>query len=290
MIKIGKVLDKIDGIIFEVDLKKLFISYFKFFFYSIIVAVIIAIIYINGWSKALGSGSISQSEFWNLQNAIFVLGIFTDMSCNILLTILLKGHIFKYSKKAAFNNTNTSIINTQYASATLSKNDERTLKLRAYHESGHAVMANILNIPIESISLDNNSGYVKLNTPNISKASEIKKYIMIAYSGFMAEKLLNDEASDGCMGSDKSDMEFGNTLLRKYIILTDETLSLTGYEENYIKEKSIELSKVWLEEAKILLSDHKEDIENMANDLIDKTDNRNKSCLHPRQMNAKEEM
>lgn len=44
--------------------------------------------------------------------------------------------------------------------------------------------------------------------------------------------------------------------------------SFTGYEEEYIKETSIRLSKEWLEEVKGLLIEHKDDIKNVANNLL----------------------
>lgn len=185
----------------------------------------------------------------------------------IVLIVYLVAMMFElFTKKQEYPSDNPMLFK-----AMSEKSDERILELKAYHEAGHAVMAKILHIPIKEINIKNNGnigGQVTLDMPNIAKSSEIKNLIMIRYSGFIAEKIMNNEASDGCMGSDTADMESSNTLLRKYIILTDESLSFTGYEEEYIKETSIRLSKEWLEEVKGLLIEHKDDIKNVANNLL----------------------
>ena len=150
--------------------------------------------------------------------------------------------------------------------------DERTLNIKAYHEAGHFFIAKFLGLPIKEVNIIENrniGGQVLLDMPNILKASQIKKLVMVRYAGFLAEKLLNGEASDGCMGSDRSDMDSANILLRKYILLTDD-ISFTGYEDKYIKNKSIELSNLWKQEVENLLQENENQIREFAAELIEK--------------------
>jgi hypothetical protein len=153
------------------------------------------------------------------------------------------------------------------------KPDERTTKIRAYHEAGHFFVAKKLGLPIKEVNIietENVGGQVLLSMPNILKASQIKNMVMVKYAGFLTEILFNNEASDGCLGYEKSDMDSANIMLRNYIILTDDSLSFTGYEDEHIKNKSIELSKIWKQEVENLLHENRNKIEEIAIELIEK--------------------
>ena len=153
------------------------------------------------------------------------------------------------------------------------KNDDRVIKIKAYHEAGHFVMAQLLGLPIKEVNIIDNAnsgGQLILDMPEILRPTQIKHLILIKYAGAITEKIFIGEASDGCMGHYTSDMESANILLKKYIILTDDSISLTGYEEEYIKNKCIELSKLWEQEVSIILSENKKEIEAIAEELINK--------------------
>lgn len=129
------------------------------------------------------------------------------------------------------------------------------------HEAGHAVMAEILNIPVKEIIIEskgNCGGGVVLDIPSISTTKNLKKFVLINYAGYMAEKIYLKEVSDGCMGDSNADIEVANEYIRRYIILTDRSISLTGYESDYIQQKTIALSKEWIKETERLLTENKE--------------------------------
>lgn len=86
------------GILLDVNWKKLFVTFVKFYIYSIITAVIFANMYMNGWSHMLGSGTVSYKEFWILQNTLFTIAFFGDMTMDIILMIISPTHThnFKY--------------------------------------------------------------------------------------------------------------------------------------------------------------------------------------------------
>lgn len=155
---------------------------------------------------------------------------------------------------------------------TVNKNNDIN-KIKAYHEAGHFFIAKKLGFSIKDVNIiekNNIGGQVVLDIPNILKASQLKNIIMVKYAGFLAEKLLNDEASDGCLNGDNSDMESSNILLKRYIILTEDSISFTGYEGEFIKNKSIELSCLWKNEVKHILSENKNEIIEIANTLLEK--------------------
>jgi len=146
-----------------------------------------------------------------------------------------------------------------------------TTEIKAYHEAGHYIAAKKLGFSTKEVNIIGNGdagGQVLLDIPMVLKASQIRKLVMVKYAGFLAEKLLNDEPSDGCMGSDGADVESANALLTKYIILTDDSLSLTGYEDEHIKHIAIELSKTWKQEVEEILIENKAEILEIANKLI----------------------
>lgn len=148
--------------------------------------------------------------------------------------------------------------------------DPRDLYIRKIHEAGHAVMAEILGIEIIDISLEpigNSGGRVILDLPGVQMATELKKRVMINYSGLVAEKLILGGASTGSIGCEDSDIERSNLALKHFVILTDSEISITGYEEEYIKCKSIELSKEWLAEATNLLETNKQRLIEKAESL-----------------------
>lgn len=151
--------------------------------------------------------------------------------------------------------------------------DDETVRIKAYHEAGHFLIAKMLELPIKEVNIINKNnvgGQLILDMPNNLKASQIKKLVMVRYAGFITESILNGEASDGCMGCDTSDMDSANILLRKYVFLTDDTISLTGYEEEYIKNKCIELSKSWKKEVESLVRENENKIKDVAEQLIEK--------------------
>lgn len=153
------------------------------------------------------------------------------------------------------------------------KIDDRTIKIKAYHEAGHFFIAKVLELPIKEVNIINNGnvgGQLILDMPNILNPSQIKNMVMVKYAGFLAELIFNYEVSDGCMGCDTSDIDTANVLLRKYVLLTDDSISLTGYEDKYIKDKCIELSKLWKKEVKEMLMKNKEKVHEIAEQLIDK--------------------
>lgn len=218
---------------------------------------------------------------------VHVINFISILCCNVILyyrpvisidEIIIYFGLFIIIKFSFLQITDHFIINTiyfkhfdnkevkikGYAHADNEKEKEwytRIQNIKRCHEAGHAVAAELLGINVMEISIENmgnTGGRVTLDIPPILTPSELKKLVMINYSGFLAEKLIINEVTTGCMGADNADLESANRYIKYYILLTDTNISLTGYEDDYIKRKSIEFSIKWLEETKILLENNME--------------------------------
>ena len=111
------------------------------------------------------------------------------------------------------------------------------------HEAGHYVSAKLLGIGIEEVIISVTGSFVALEIEGRDSEEDLRKLIGIMYSGYLAEKIVFKSASSGFMGAEDADMESANEMLRELVILSDDELSLTGLEEDLIKEKMIILSK-----------------------------------------------
>lgn len=147
------------------------------------------------------------------------------------------------------------------------------LKRMAIHEAGHAVVAEHFNIPVlkTTVCKDVSSkigGYNVLDMPEILTPDLIRQLIIIKYGGVVAETVILGNPSTGCMGSDIADINAANKFLNSYVILTDESISLTGLETDLINQKVIMLSKELELEAKQIVMDNISKIKIMAEELL----------------------
>lgn len=138
----------------------------------------------------------------------------------------------------------------KYIKEKFSEIELQQLEIRAVHEAGHIVMADALGVKVVEATIlpcENNGGHVKYVMGPILTSEDLKKKVLIIYGGLFAEKLLLESISNGCMGTRDADLEQANYYLKEYVILTDEEISLAGfeYEEEKIKKKVIQLSKEW---------------------------------------------
>lgn len=148
-------------------------------------------------------------------------------------------------------------------------------KIKAVHEAGHAVVANYLGFFVEGVSIvsvgDSGGRTIIPQFGNLSTADDLRKEIIILYAGYYAERLLLGDPSDGCIGNSNAgilaDVEFANQLLRKYIILTDDSLSMTGTDKE-IDPKIEVLSKELSKEAGVLVQRLEDKIRGVAQMLI----------------------
>lgn len=151
------------------------------------------------------------------------------------------------------------------------ENEINIVKRKSYahrgwvHKAGHIVMAKEKGIPYSSISEFAYPACVKEYDGDID-TEYIKNYVMILYSGAIAEELILKHHGFECMKDENSDFQRATKLIKEYLLITDESLSklLIG---NKLEEKAIALSKQWYAEAKKILKQKINLIEMEADDL-----------------------
>ena len=152
--------------------------------------------------------------------------------------------------------------------------------IAAVHEAGHYVAAEHFGYTITDCNIyvnGSSGGITCYRHEGIPRPSDLKNFVIISYAGAYAEIEYFGCASNGIFGTSDSDgdIERANGYLRQYIILTED-ISLTGFEEEYIKRKSIELSKQWKYEAQDIIKRNMDKIEQISEELLNK-----KSLMYP---------
>jgi len=180
--------------------------------------------------------------------------------------ILMAMMIYEIVKNTHIYNNENIKSGSNVPPTTMFQLNDPLRKTRAIHEAGHYFIAIYLGVEVDEVHInmsDNSGGKIHYKMPYLCNADEIRKKIWICYAGFLAERLFIDNVSDG---SFDGDIKNANELLKQYIMLTEESLSLTGYDDK-IKEKSIEFSKKWIVELEKILSDNTDKVHEYADIL-----------------------
>lgn len=84
-------------------------------------------------------------------------------------------------------------------SAALLKTPEMTSEVKAAHEAGHWLMAELLGIKVKEVSIitGRTTGDFIVN---ISDRTSVSTHVKIFYAGLVGEQILLGKAGDGCMG------------------------------------------------------------------------------------------
>lgn len=142
-------------------------------------------------------------------------------------------------------------------------------KLNAVHEAGHAVMAYLQDMKDYEVQMLGTSPCT-ITTCESYTADDVKKRILVKYSGAIAEEMVLGEISSGSMGSPESDFPSATELIKGYIVMTDPTVSKTLLNEE-LSASIIDVSKNLYQEAEEILSKNKE----MLVVIADKLESRN---------------
>lgn len=141
---------------------------------------------------------------------------------------------------------------------------DEEMNISVIHESGHAMMAYLLDEQIYSMNLFP-TPHVKADIlSGIADAEKIKKMVFIFYAGAATEEVTFGKFSSGCTNGPGSDFVRAAELIKQYIVMTNPDVSKTLLDEE-LKEESIRLSKEWYQEAKEQLFPYQDTIEKLAN-------------------------
>lgn len=137
-------------------------------------------------------------------------------------------------------------------------------KVCAAHEAGHALMAYLQNVSNFSVKLPKT-----ITKYSSGSAENVRTMILLDYSGAAAEEVLLGSFSFGSMGSIDSDFVKATEHIKAYIIMTDSSVSKTMLNEE-LSQQVINLSKKMYSMAKDLLSENKEMLKVLSNELMKK--------------------
>lgn len=155
------------------------------------------------------------------------------------------------------------LLETPSASAETVKHN---MMISAIHEAGHAVMHYILDMESFNVILSYTSPKV-VTVFKQANSQDVKKHILIKYSGAAAEELPLGQFTCGCMGVDEADFECAAQYLKAYILMTDKSVSKSLLDEE-LSDKVISLSNELYFLALRILSDNKEMIELLSKELL----------------------
>ncbi|MDE5995144.1 MAG: ATP-dependent Zn protease [Oscillospiraceae bacterium] len=150
--------------------------------------------------------------------------------------------------------------------AVIASDSQKTLY--AVHEAGHAVMAYLQEMKDYEVQMSCIPPQT-ITTCEFYTADDVKKRILIKYSGAVAEELILGNFSCGSMGSSESDFPSAVDWIKAYIVMTDPTVSKTLLNEE-LSAKIIAVSKNFYQEAKDILSKNKEMLVIISDELKNK--------------------
>ena len=164
-----------------------------------------------------------------------------------------------------------------------SNRNEDEIKLVAWHEAGHTLVAKLitdLDVPkVTIIPSTSGAGGVTFITPNkmgLHSLDDLKNNVRISYGGRIAEELLLKDKNKITTGASSDIQNATNTIMQ---IIQDfgmcENIGLlntkiANVNKEYIFEEAKKLSSELYEETKELLSSNVDILKNLADNLIDK--------------------
>lgn len=153
-------------------------------------------------------------------------------------------------------------------SATLLKTPEITSEVKAAHEAGHWLMAELLGIKVKEVSIitGRTTGDFVVN---ISDRTSVSTYVKIFYAGLVGEQILLGKAGDGCMGGKNADLERAEDLIKNHILLVDGVELTPSYISQETAEKVAAMSKQIRQEVMSDLTEHKAELEEKYEQLLE---------------------
>ena len=139
-------------------------------------------------------------------------------------------------------------------------------KTTAIHEAGHAVMAYLQKA--EDFRVYFSCVTAKVITVFGDTAEDVRKWILVKYSGAVAEEIMLGRFHQGSMGDPKSDFSTATELIKEYIVMTNPDVSKSLLDEE-LSTQIIFLSREFYQEAKELLSQNKTMIEIISSKLME---------------------
>lgn len=160
--------------------------------------------------------------------------------------------------------------NKKTGNADMPDDYDEQININAVHEAGHAVMAYLQDTKDFEVFMSYDSAKTRVAYKS-QNAEDVKKMILVKYSGAIAEELLLGEFSAGCIGifNPNTDFPSATELIKAYIVMTEPTVSKTLLNEE-LADLIISASNSFYKEATDILSKSKEMLVIISDELKNK--------------------
>ena len=162
------------------------------------------------------------------------------------------------------------------------KRNEDELRLIAWHEAGHALVARKHNIEVSKVTIvssTSGAGGVTFTVPKklgLNSIEEMKAQVMLSYGGRIAERLLLQDKEKVTTGA-SSDIKQATRIIHEMISAYGMTetygmlnLELLGIDNKVILDEAIQMATELEQKTLDLLSDNYTTLEAIANALLEK--------------------
>lgn len=136
-------------------------------------------------------------------------------------------------------------------------------------------MAELLGIKVKEVSIITGRTTMEDYIVNISDRTSVSTCVKIFYAGLTGEQILLGKAGNGCMGGKNADLERAEDLIKRHILLTDETELTPSYISQETAEKVAAMSKQLRQEVMLDLIENKAELEEKYKQLLDKKEIQN---------------
>jgi ATP-dependent Zn protease len=161
------------------------------------------------------------------------------------------------------------------------KKSDKSLKVTAYHEAGHTVVARLLDFPVEKASILSRDKFLgvtvsedKLEEGEQYNRTELIRICMIALGGYVAEEEIFGDVTPGAI----DDLNKLGRLL--YSMVNDfgmikplEGVSRSGVSSDGARQKfdevTLKLNKIILKKTRTLIKNNKDLVEKIAKKLLE---------------------
>ncbi|MCF0237901.1 MAG: cell division protein FtsH, partial [Sphaerochaetaceae bacterium] len=174
---------------------------------------------------------------------------------------------------------------------------EEDKKMTAWHESGHALLFYYLKDldPLYKVTIipHGNAGGVTMGLPekdaNYLKKSTLLSHITMAMGGYVAEQMLNGQTTTGPVSDIKQATNIARRMVTEWgmsdlgfialgsegepLFLGREIAQHKDFSDETARKIDSEINKILdncMKDAKTILSDHKDQLEKLANELMAK--------------------
>lgn len=145
---------------------------------------------------------------------------------------------------------------------------EKNLKEKTcIHEAGHAVIAVLLGVEIESVDI--NKTITKAICSPLSAEEYLRKMIIISYAGPATEKILLNRISMGCIGDDGADFNLAEKQIKDLLLISKDYPGYVTCGEQF-NEKVNATSTELFNKAEKMVNENKDIINTVADELLKK--------------------